>query len=273
MTGAELRAQLLPGAPELLRAHARELPQRDDLCGAFCAALALGAAGFQEHDGTPLDQDAVALLAGSVIGARADPSILPAGERGRRDYRLTLPTIDDGSLSGTTAQGLVSAVGELTRGGVEAIPLAGPWSEAALAGVFEHAAALERPVSLLANLATHHLWGAGATLTQLLSHLLEGETSGPEPDWDVGHFAVVFGRVSGPGGTLYALADTYPSLGNRGVHMQPAPRLAAAVERSDKPAGGIIAVVAAEDAAGLRAAARALGLQERIWDNGTPPPA
>ena len=42
---AALPTELLPGARELLAMHERELPQRDDLCGAFCGALALGAAG------------------------------------------------------------------------------------------------------------------------------------------------------------------------------------------------------------------------------------
>ena len=60
-----LEMTLLPGARELLAVHTRELPQRDDLCGAFCGALALNAAGIAEHDGEPLDQDAVALAAGS----------------------------------------------------------------------------------------------------------------------------------------------------------------------------------------------------------------
>jgi hypothetical protein len=46
MTGASLELTLLQGARELLAAHARELPQRDDLCGAFCGALALRAAGI-----------------------------------------------------------------------------------------------------------------------------------------------------------------------------------------------------------------------------------
>ncbi len=44
---APLEMTLLAGARELLAIHARELPQRDDLCGAFCGALALGAAGIR----------------------------------------------------------------------------------------------------------------------------------------------------------------------------------------------------------------------------------
>src|ERR1700676_5756240 len=92
-----LETTLLPGARELLAIHARELPQRDDLCGAFCGALALRAAGIEDHDGEPVDQDAVALAAGSIVSALADGGSLPAGERGRRDYRLSLPFVKDAS--------------------------------------------------------------------------------------------------------------------------------------------------------------------------------
>ena len=52
----------------------------------------------------------------------------------------------------------------------------------------------------------------------------------------------VVARTDGPGGRLYAVADTYPALGDRGVHLQPRERLAAAIARVDKPAGGVIAV-------------------------------
>src|SRR2546423_1613011 len=105
---------LLPGAQSLLAMHAAELPQRDDLCGAFCAALALQAAGFEQHGGEPIDQDAVALAAGTVISAVSNSEILPSGEHGRRDYRLTLPTVADSSVSGTTAAGLLAAIEELS---------------------------------------------------------------------------------------------------------------------------------------------------------------
>ena len=264
-----LQATLLPGARELLEMHARELPQRDDLCGAFCAALALHAAGARGPGGAVIDQDEVALAAGSVIAAAREPGTLPTGERGRRDYRLALPAVEDEARSGTTAQGVVDAIRALADGRVEPIPLAGPWTPATLAAAFELAATLEHPVTLLANLATRHLWGSRATLAQLLAFLLAGEGGGPPPDWDVGHFACVVGRVEGAGGRLYALADTYPSLGTRGVHMQPEERLAAAIARPDMPAGGVVAVTATADAEGFRSGVRAIGLSESIWDNGT----
>lgn len=261
---------LLPGARELLRLHARELPQRDDLCGAFCASLALRAAGLERAgDGEELDQDAVALAAGSVVSAVPDPSILPFGEPGRRDYRLRLPCVEDAALSGTTAGGLVDAVERLAGEHVSAIPLAGPWTVATLAELFDLTAALERPAALLANIATRHLWGTHPRHDQLLTYLLDGALDGPPSDWDVGHFVCIVARVRGPGGSAYVLADTYPSLGILGVHAQPQERLVAALERREGPAGGVLAIVAAEDAPHIRARAGALGLTEGVWDNGS----
>jgi hypothetical protein len=270
-TGASLDLSLLPGARALLALHARELPQRDDLCGAFCGALALGAAGIATVPGAqePIDQDAVALAAGTVVGARTDPAILPHGEPGRRDYRLALPTVADSSVSGTTAAGLLGAVEELAVGRLAAIPLRGPWTADTLGGLFDLLAALARPLTLLANLHTRHLWGSHPPADRLLAYLLDGDPAGPAPDWEVGHFVCVIGRLRGPGGDLYGVADTYPALGVGGVHLQPRERLAAAIERREEPAGGLLAVVHVEDAPAVRSGAGALGLVEGIWDNGT----
>lgn len=267
-----LKMTMLAGARELLAAHARELPQRDDLCGAFCGALALHAAGICTREGEPLDQDAVALAAGSVVGALSDSDHLPHEEAGRRDYRLQIPRIEDAAVSGTTAGGLRDAIEELSGGRLAAIPYSGPWSARTLAGLFDAAAALEHPVTLVVNLATRHLWGGRPRVDQLLAYLLDGDLDGPPADWQVGHFACVFGRLRGPRGSLYGVADTYPSLGNGGVHMQPQERLAAAIERRESPAGGVIVAAGTQDARAVRASAQALGLIEGIWDNGTVAP-
>jgi hypothetical protein len=265
----DLDMTLLAGARALLAVHDRELPQRDDLCGAFCGALALAAAGIVEHNGAPVDQDAVAQAAGSIVSAFTDLGTLPAGEWGRRDYRIPPPSVEDSSVSGTTAAGVARAVEQLSAGRLASIPLSGPWTPETLAGLFDVASALERPVTLVCNLATHHLWGGHAAPSQLLDYLFDGALDGPPADWNVGHFACLIGRVRGPAGSLYAMADTYPSLGSRGVHVQPAERLAAALERRDMPAGGVIVVADASEAPAVRAGAAALGLRERLWDNGT----
>jgi hypothetical protein len=264
---------LLPGASVLLAAHARELPQRDELCGAFCGLLALRAAGVEGHGGEPLDQDAVAAAAGTVLALNADPSHLPAGESGRQDYRLQLPRIEDAARSGTTAAGVVRAVQELSGGALVAIPLAGPWTVETLGALYDALAAAERPVAAIANIATRHLWGARLDVPAALRYLDQGEhEGGPVPDWEVGHFVSVVGRVSGSKGEMYVIADTYPSLGASGVHLQPAERLAVALARPEGPAGGLIAVVDAADAPRVRAATTAAGLREGVWDNGTAAP-
>lgn len=270
MAQGTLEITLLPGARELLRMHARELPQRDDLCGAFCGALALGAAGLERRDGEPLDQDAVALAAGSVVSAVPDPGSLPRGEGGRRDYRLEIPLIDAAERSGTPTGGLARALAGLSGARLEVVALSGPWTAGSLAALFDAAARSQRPLTLIANVATHHLWGSRASLSEMLDHLEDGELAGPAPDWDVGHFVCVVGRVNGERGSLYAVADTYPSLGGGGVHMQPGELLARALARPDKPAGGMLAIAFAEDAAALREGAAGAGLREGLWDNGTP---
>ncbi len=266
-----LEFTLLPGVRALLTAHASELPQRDDLCGAFCGALALQAAGVEAHDGEPLDQDAIARAAGSVVSPPGAPGHLPLGEPGRRDYRVEPPSVEDPELSGTTVTGLLDAIVTRGDGRVATIPYAGPWNGATFAGIFDAAAALERPATLIANLATRHLWGGRPRADEVLAYLLDdnGQSDGPPPDWDVGHFVCVVGRLRGPGGSLYVVADTYPALGRHGVHLQPEQRLAAAIARPDMPAGGVIVVADATDAPAIRAAAAALGLVEGAWDNGT----
>jgi hypothetical protein len=266
---SQLDLTLLPGARALLDIHARDLPQRDDLCGAFCASLALQAAGVAGQEGEPLDQDAVGLAAGSVVSALQDGHSLPRGERGRRDYRLALPSVADPAVSGTTPAGLVRAVERLSSGALVALPYRGPWTALTLAGLFDVVSALERRATLVANLATRHLWGSHPAAGQLVAYLLDGERAGPPPDWDVGHFVSVIGRLRGPGGSLYGIADTYPSLGSQGIHLQPQERLSTAIERRDMPAGGVLAIVSTEDAPAVRSGADALGLLEGSWDNGT----
>lgn len=269
MEAARLELELLPGARALLAAREAAIPQRDDLCGALCGALALRAAGIEQHGGEPVDQDLVAVAAGSVVSAAPDERHLPAGARSRRDYRLELPLIEDAERSGTNAAGLVRALEELSGGALAAVPLTGPWSPGALDALFETAAAFEGAATFVANLATRHLWGAGAGLPVLLGYLLDGTQEGPPPDWDVGHFVCVFARARGPAGSLYAIADTYPELGRGGMHLQPAERLSLALRRPDMAPGGLLVALEAQEAAIIRARAAELGLREGAWDNGS----
>jgi hypothetical protein len=267
-----LQAQMvfLPGAGRLAALHDAELPQKDDLCGAFWATLALRAAGFEEHDGTPIDQDEAARAAGSTVSADGRGEALPAGEEGRRDYRLEPPRVR-AETSGTSAAGVVRAVEELSDGVLSALPVRGPWSAESVRLLLGHADSAPSPLTLVANVDTAHFWGSRAAPAQLLSYLSTGEHDpGPARDWSVGHFVGLVGTAHGQGGTLVAIADTYRSLGWQGMHLQPVERLAAALERGDGREGGVLAVLSADALPRLEARLQAAGFRCGLWDNGTP---
>src|SRR4051812_38994433 len=152
-------AALLPKAAELARLHAAELPQKDELCGCFCTLLTLRLAGVEPAEG-PLDQDALGLAAGSMLGPEGHhDEELPPGEPGRRDYRLDLPRSDDLRRVGTNAPGLVRAVDELSGGARVALPVLGPWSGETVQALLALAAA-EADAQVVLNVATRFLWGS-----------------------------------------------------------------------------------------------------------------
>src|SRR5262249_20781856 len=102
----DARLELLPGAARLAELHAAEIPQKDDLCGAFCATLALRAAEVRSASGAEVSQDDVAIRAGSTLFTGDHGGSLPPGETGRRDYVLDIPRADDEPTSGTAATGV-----------------------------------------------------------------------------------------------------------------------------------------------------------------------
>lgn len=265
-----MRLTLVSGAGSLLELHAAELPQKNELCGAFWGTLALRNAGVTLDDG-PLDQDAVGLAAGSVLSAVQDTGDLPPGEGGRTDYRVAFPTVDDSSVSGTAAGGLVRALGELSADRLAVVPVAGPWTPAAVRAVLDAAASCTHPCTVIANLATRHLWGSRADPATLLAYLLSGNRDlGPPPDWDVGHFVSLLGAIEGPRGTLVLVGDTYRALGWAGLHLQPVEGLAHALQRtgSARPSG-VILVASADDGPGVRSRIDDAGLRVDTWDNGS----
>src|SRR4028119_1056030 len=93
------RGDVVPGPGDFALLHEREMPQMDQLCGAFWGALTLSAAGHRTS------QEEVALLAGTTI-AQGDPAEwLPPGAAPRNDYTSDLPLAPDGASAGTSAAG------------------------------------------------------------------------------------------------------------------------------------------------------------------------
>ena len=264
------RANPVPEASDLAALHRRELPQKDQLCGAFWGALALTAAGY------PADQDQVALRAGTTL-AEGDPSEwLPPGASPRTDYRLSIPVADDEPSSGTSATGVARAVEELSGRGLAVVPVAGPWSARTVISLLEIVASAVAGSStgctLVANLRTGHLWGSRPGPALLMEHLSGEPVEPPAADWDCGHFVGIAGSVGGPGGTLLIVRDTYRQLGWDGYHLQPAGAMAAALSRGDGKEGGVLCVCEAAAAGALAGDLEGAGFDLRHWDNGSADP-
>jgi uncharacterized protein DUF6885 len=256
--------RLVPGARDLAELHEKAIPQKDQLCGPFWGALALAAAGHAA------DQDEVALRAGTTL-AEGDPAEwLPSGASPRTDYILPLPVSPDESSSGTSASGLARSIEVLSEDALRVVPVAGPWTAEGVVSLVEVVASEAPECALVANLRTGRLWGSKLPARHLLDHLLGLPVEAPAPDWDCGHFLAIVASVSGPGGALVALRDTYLELGWGGYHLQPAVAVAAALERGDGHEGGVLCVLESSGAEALASRLEEAGFELRHWDNGTP---
>ena len=256
----------VPEPPDLTAFHERELPQKDQLCGAFWGALALAAAGY------PVDQDEVALRAGTTL-AEGDPSEwLPPGVSPRTDYRQSISVAADEPSSGTSATGVARAIEELSGRNLAVVPVAGPWSVetvGCLVEVVASSAVGSSGCTLVANLRTGLLWGSRPGPALFLDHLSGRPVEPPEADWDCGHFVGIAGSVGGPGGTLLVVRDTYRQLGWGGYHLQPAGVVAAALARGDGKEGGVLCVCETAAAEALVGKLGEAGFELRLWDNGS----
>jgi uncharacterized protein DUF6885 len=239
-------------APQLAATHKQ---QKDNLCGPFCAARILG-----------VDQDLVALRAGTALPvAPAEPSV-PRGAESLTDYAYELPNVPNAE-SGTSAAGLAEAIESLSNGSLRCVPVRGQWSADRVAAFVEGAPPLG--ARLIANIRTGKLWGSRPSAEQLLAELRGVRTEGPPADWDVGHFVELKVLVRVIGGSLVVVHDTYPMFGLDGHHLQPPRAVAAALMRGDGREGGILAVMPPDKAAAVAELARGLGLQIGTWNNGS----
>jgi hypothetical protein len=268
----------VPLGPARLGAlHAADLPQKDELCGAFWGSLALRALGVESAGGEPVDQDAVALAAGTTRSSGDPAQWVPPGATPRGDHRIRLPLAEDDATAGTAAPAVAAAVERLSNGAIRAIPVAGApvggWSAESVVRLLELLEPLGERVVAVANLSTAPLWGSRADPASLLAVLAGEAVQAPPPDWHVGHFVGLALLVRGPGGALVLIRDTYRELGVDGHHLQPAAALAAALERGDGVEGGVLCFVPAHEADGLRGRLEQHGFELRHWDNGSVPAA
>jgi hypothetical protein len=253
---------LWSGAQELIRAQQQQLPQRDDLCGAFWGAAALAAL-----DKRNIIEEDVAELAGVTVAlsyTSDHPAARPPGVAPNLDYRRELPRSSRPESAGTSATGLVRAIPQASEERLEVLPTSGPFSVERLASLFDELEVRTAPFALLANVATKDLWCSHATWTELLDYLNTGLDDGPASEWAVGHWIALLGTVTGTKGTLVLVADTYPSLGAVGLHLQPIERLARALEGR-----GLLLVSLVEHCGDIARDLETAKLTIGAWDNGS----
>ena len=240
--------------------------QKDNLCGPFWAARVLREAGYSAWDGEMIDEDLIALRAGTVLPATHDGSDVPPGAVSRTAYRHALP-IGPVDESGTSARALAAAIEAASAEDLGCVPLRGPWDAKAVERLVEEARNVG--ARLIANVSTGRLWGSRPSMEVLLAELDGKEPDGPGADWDVGHFVELELLIRGPKATLVVVHDSYPTLGLDGRHLQPPRVLAQALLRGDGREGGVLAVVQSTRDEAMRALAAEIGLEIGMWNNGS----
>jgi hypothetical protein len=247
----------------------RERQQKDELCGAFWAAVAVTAL-----TGRTVEQDDAAVAAGTLLSAGGGSlNDLPPGAVSRTDYIREITTTADTLLAGTSPQGLVRAIRSVSGGTLTAVPIRGPWREKSVEALADFVLDGGEAVAIL-NVATRYLWRSHLSLLDVTAYLDGGDDTYPGSEWDVGHYVAMVGSLAAgaeSGRRLLLCADTYPSLGAEGLHRQPASRLAAGLNRDGAvTSGGVIVVVPSERAASVESWAAEAGVAIDYWNNGVP---
>jgi hypothetical protein len=240
--------------------------QKDNLCGPYCTARVLIESGITTWDGEPIDEDLIAMRAGTVLPDANTLVSTPPGAVSRTGYRYEL-AVAPVERSGTSAASLVQAVESASGGKLACVPIRGGWTAERVEGLVSAAPSLQ--ARLIANLRTARLWGSRPSLEVLRDELAGRPVPDPAADWDVGHFVELEMLLRGPERSLVVVRDTYPALGWGGRHVQPPRVLAAALARGDGREGGILAIASSERRGAVNSLVGKLGLETGSWNNGT----
>lgn len=261
---ATVSTHLLPGIQSLATVHHQAGQQPDNLCGAYWVAILLQWAGFT------VTTEQVAQQAGSILPLGNPVNWLPQGAVSRQDYALPLPVTDCLAEAGTSAQGLIYAVEQITSGAYCLLPLQADWTADRVMALLHLCQSQPTWQAIpLCNLKTGHLWGASVTPAEATAYLNGQPIEPPPADWNVGHFLTLAGRMTGSAQTLILVCDTYPHFGLQGYHGQPPQNIAQALNRGDGYGGGILLFSHSRNNEEMVQQAEAIGLQVAVWDNGS----
>jgi hypothetical protein len=273
--------------------------QRPATCGAYVARYLLAPIGYPLHDGYPTTrEDYLALLAGTVIEAYEEAPAesvraevrqlgLTDGEAvdryGEAYYAWPLRASGDPAVAGTSPTGTARVLAAASAGGLVTLPV--PARDAA-GGIRLTEEAWDGLLDLLVE--GLEAWRIHAIANYESDQLLDptaatydaaGLTS-PDPAavipldrWGVGHFAGI-GAIwrAAEGRRWILLLDTYRDRGFSRYEPQPAELLRRALVRTDGREGGLLLVLPREHLDAARVVVEGLGLEVRMWGNGSPEP-
>ena len=274
--------------------------QRPATCGAYATRYLLAPLGFRSTDGIDTTrEDYLAHLAGTVMEETELEDVRTASDavaaEGLSDteaierfprtwYGWPLRSSNDDAITGTSPTGVARAIALGSGGALVTLPVPSRGVDRSV--LFTH----ERFDALLDVLESNvGVWGvhpiANLEVDQLLDATSDAydagalagadpETAIPRERWGVGHFVgigALWRDVSARRWTL--LLDTYKARGFDGYVPMPAESLRRALVRQDGRDGGLLLVVRREALDAARRALEGLGLDVRMWGNGSLEPA
>ena len=275
--------------------------QRPATCGAYALKYLFPGLDFVEHEGHDLAaEDYLAHLAAVVV---EDDEVEPSEEISRRVaagelteaqalaafgdtwYRYPVRSSSDPAKSGTSPTGVARAVAFGSLGQLSVIPIPARKTDGTVQ------LTRGRWSSLLDELAEHTAdWRWHAIFNYESDQLLRPNDPAftpenlrvahpeeliPRDDWGVGHFVGLAGLWKRMGGGRWwlLLFDTYKHRGFDGYQPQPAELMRQGMVRTDGRAGGLLLVVPTATVTALDDMVASLGLEARMWSNGSLEPA
>lgn len=294
--GRELR---LVDRIDRIAARFDRLPdQRPCTCGAFSLSYLLEPLGFERLDGHDLTaEDYLAHLAAVII---EDYEVAPSEEvaarvaRGELSeaeaiaaypttwYRYPMRHSSDEAVVGTSPTGIARAVALGTRGSLVSLPIASRDEDGTVTLTEARWGEL---LELLAARMERWRWHAilNFQLVEVLKpddpaftvenlRLSDPTAAIPLDDWDVGHFVGLGGIWPGGDDTWLLLLDTYKQRGFSGYQPQPAELMRRGLVRRDGRGGGVQLLLPREVLDEAVDEVRAIGLEPRMWHNGSREP-
>jgi hypothetical protein len=273
--------------------------QRPSTCGAYVARYVLPPLGVTEHAGVATTrEDYLAFLAGTVLdpeeaaeveAARAEAGRLELDDAAAADrfgdawYGWPLRVSADETELGTSPTGTARAVAIASGGSIVTLPVPARDPDG-------NVRLTEAVWDRLLDLLERHLagWRVHPILNYEADQLLDPTVTAydapaltstdpgaviPLDRWGVGHFAGVgaFWRA-GDGRRWLLLLDTYRERGWARYQPQPAELVRRALVREDRRDGGVLLVLPREHLDRAVVAIHELGLEPRMWGNGSPEP-